>query len=243
MLVHGRTESGHLRDTKTGQDFDAYTIGKVEHLTLPLFFAGFFSEFPKTADVAQDNHLQGSKARYDGPGSPKGPQIARKQSRRPRRCRKWSMKAPPGRHQAAKTKEKMEMVFAPSPLWGPERSTQPEGRQNRRRMARKSPEEVETAYNLLLVILYIPLVPLPILLLLRLLLLLLLPTPPYHPPSPPSHPPSPSSSSRSSIPSFFSTPLAIPPPPLPPFLRPVLLRLLPVLPPSRSARGHRDREG
>ena len=34
----------------------------------------------------------------------------------------------PGRHQAAKTKEKMEMVFAPSPLWGPERSARPEGR-------------------------------------------------------------------------------------------------------------------
>ena len=77
--------------------------------------------------MAHDDHLQGSKARCDGPGSPKISEIARKLSGRPQRCRKWSMKAPPGRHQAAKTKEKMEMVFAPSPLWGPERSARPEG--------------------------------------------------------------------------------------------------------------------
>ena len=76
-------------------------------------------------------------------------------------------------------------------------------------MARKGPEELEAAYNLLLVILYLPLVPLPILLLPR--LLLLFPTPPLIFPLLPSHLPSPSSFSRSSTPSFFSTPLVIPP--------------------------------
>ena len=133
-------------------------------------------------------------------------------------------------------------------------------------MARKSPEEVETAYNLLLVILYIPLVPLPILLLPRLLLLLLLPTPliilplllripppPCHPrviPFPPSfQPPSlslPLPFPLFSAPSSSASSPSCPPPD--PRARTGIARVeskydVKIRRGARSARGHRDREG